>query len=140
MKRAAQLIRAVVLIFPLGVLLWACGPEPTEPANTSLAGTWSSTATFFGLSDIRMTIVQEPKGIVSGGWTAVATGPSGECAVGVSCAAFGNLIGLNLVAHVEIELLWAGKFEGNLIAPQKLRGVFIVQTGQDTITFVKTGN
>ena len=85
-------------------------------------------------------MVQEPKGIVSGGWTAAAIGPAGGCAVGVSCAAFGNLIGLNLVAHVEIELLRAGKFEGNLVGPQKLRGVFIVQTGQDTITFIKTGN
>jgi hypothetical protein len=123
------------------LVLSACGPEPTEPAKTSLAGTWSSNANLFGLSNMRMTVVQEPQGIVSGGWTATGIGPAGGCpVVGVACAAFGYVIGRNLVAHVQIELLSAGKFEGNLVEPETLRGVFVVQTGYDTITFVRTGN
>jgi hypothetical protein len=133
---------AVSFIAGFSLLLFsACGPEPTEPAKTSLAGTWSSNANLFGLSNMRMTMVQEPKGIVSGGWTATRIGPAGECpVVGVACAAFGDVIGRNLVAHVQIELVGAGQFEGNLVKPETLRGVFVVQTGSDTITFVRTGN
>jgi hypothetical protein len=124
---------AVSFIAGFSLLLFsACGPEPTEPAKTSLAGTWSSNANLFGLSNMRMTMVQEPKGIVSGGWTATR--------MGVACAAFGDVIGRNLVAHVQIELVGAGQFEGNLVKPETLRGVFVVQTGSDTITFVRTGN
>lgn len=133
-------LRKVFSLFVLLVLM-ACGPEPTEPASTSLAGTWVSNANMFGLSNMRMTIVQEPRGIVSGGWTATGIGPAGGCPeVGVACAAFGYVIGRNLVAHVQIELVGAGQFEGNLVEPQKLRGIFMVQTASDTITFVRTGN
>ncbi|HEY8164186.1 MAG TPA: hypothetical protein VIF83_01410 [Gemmatimonadaceae bacterium] len=123
-------------------MLIGCGPEPTEPAKTSLAGTWTSSANLFGLSNMRMTIVQEPQGIVSGGWTATGIGPAGRCPVdGVACAAFGDLIGRNLVSHIQIELVGAGEFEGNLSQPQTLRGVLIIQSGSyDTITFVRTGN
>jgi hypothetical protein len=122
-------------------LSMACAPEPTEPAKTSLAGTWASNASMFGLSNMRMTLVQEPEGIVSGGWTATGIGPAGDCPIeGVACAASGSLIGRNLVAHVEIELIRAGRFEGILIEPQRLRGAFTVLTGTDTITFLRTGN
>jgi hypothetical protein len=120
----------------------ACAPEPTEPAKASLAGTWSSNASIFGLSNVRMTLVQEPAGIVSGGWTATGIGPTADCPVeGVACAASGSVIGRNLVAHVEIDLIRAGTFEGILADPQRLRGALSVLTGgSDTITFVRTGN
>ena len=120
----------------------ACAPEPTEPAKTSLAGKWSSNASISGLSNVRLTLVQEPAGIVSGGWTATGIGPAGDCPeVGVACAASGFVIGRNLVAHVEIVLLKAGLFQGNLIEPQRLRGALtVLNAGTDTITFVRTGN
>jgi hypothetical protein len=122
------------------VALAACGPEPTEPSKTSLAGTWASNANLFGLSNIRMKIVQEPQGVVSGGWTGTGVGPAGDCPVGVTCATNGDLIGRNLVGHVNIELIRGGSFEGNLVEPQKLRGILFVGTAYDTITFVRTGN
>jgi hypothetical protein len=115
-----------------------CAPELTEPAKTSLAGTWQSTARLFGYSNIRLTMVQEPQGVVSGRWTATGIEPANQCSIGMTCN--GNLIGRNLVAHVNIDLLNIGSFEGNLVEPQKLRGVFAVSTAYDTITFVRTGN
>lgn len=113
-------------------LLAACGPEPTEAADTSLAGTWSSNANLFGVSNMKMTLVQEPKGIVSGRFTATLINPPGPTS--------GNVIGRNLVSRVIIELIGLGQFEGGLVEPARLRGVLSVQVGFDTITFVRTGN
>jgi hypothetical protein len=129
---------ARVVVFAI-LLLSSCAPEPTTPAKTSLAGVWTSSAHEFALSEFKMMIVQEAAGIVSGGWSAKGDGGGGGCLPGIPCNAFGNLIGRNLVSQVAIELLGAGKFEGTLIEPTKLRGVFIVGQGSDTITFFRTG-
>lgn len=121
------------------IFLSSCAPEPTTPATTSLAGVWTSAAHEFALSQFKMTIVQEGNGLVSGSWSAKGDGGSGGCLPGVPCNAFGNLIGRNLVSQVAIELLGAGTFEGTLIEPTRLRGVFIVEQMSDTITFFRTG-
>lgn len=129
---------AQIVVFGI-LLLLSCAPEPTTPAKTSLAGVWTSSTHEFALSELKMTIVQEADGIVSGGWSAKGDGGSGGCLPGIPCSAFGNLIGRNLVSQVTIELLGAGKFEGTLIEPTKLRGVFNVGQASDTITFFRTG-
>jgi hypothetical protein len=121
------------------IVLSSCAPEPTTPAKTSLAGTWTSSAHEFALSEFKMTIIQEGNGIVSGGWSAKGDGGGGGCLPAVPCNAFGNLIGRNLVSQVAIELLGAGKFEGTLIEPTHLRGIFGVGLASDTITFFRTG-
>lgn len=123
-------------------ILFSCAPEPTAPAKTSLAGKWASNANIFGLSNIQMTLVQEPGGIVSGGWTARAIAPTAGCLTSAPCDVFGSVIGQNLVAHVQLELLLrVAKFEGVLDDPRKLRGALsLFPAGTDTITFVKTSN
>jgi hypothetical protein len=113
----------------------SCAPEPTTPANTNLSGLWKSDAHLFALSQFKLTLTQEPQGIVSGGWAAKSDGGSGGCQT--PCDAFGLLIGRNMVSQVELELLGAGKFEGTLVDRNRLRGIFAVGTGYDTITFVK---
>jgi hypothetical protein len=118
----------------------ACAPEPTTPADTSLAGTWTANANLYTLSNFKMVMIQEPQGIVSGTWSARGTGGGGGCPVATPCDATGNLIGRNTVALVEIELLGAGKFEGVLIEPDRLRGIFSVGEAYDTITFRKFSN
>jgi len=117
--------------------LAACAPEPTTPADTSLHGVWTANAHMFTLSNIRMNLVQEDEGIVSGGWTAKGDGGGGGCFPATPCDAFGSIIGRNSVAMVEIELIGAGRFEGALVEPDRLRGIFAVHTGFDTITFVR---
>ena len=107
----------------------------TTPADTSIAGVWKSNAHLFALSQIELNLIQEPRGIVSGGWTAKSDGNSGGCSS--PCDASGLLIGRNSVSQVELELLGAGKFEGTLIEPNRLRGILAVGLGYDTITFVK---
>ena len=113
----------------LAVLLSACAPEPTTPADTNIAGAWKSNAHVFDLSQIELTLIQEPRGIVSGGWTAKRC--SGQC------DASGLLIGRNTVSQIELELVGTAKFEGQLIEPNRLRGSLRVGIQYDTITFVK---
>lgn len=119
------------------LILAACGPEPTTPADTSLQGVWTANAHIFTLSNIRMNVVQENNGIVSGGWTARGDGGAGGCLPATPCDALGLIIGRNTVAMVEIELIGAGRFEGVLVEPERLRGIFAIHTGFDTITFVR---
>lgn len=126
--------------FAAVILVMACAPEPTEPADTNLQGLWTANANLFTLSSFRMDIVQEPQGIVSGGWSAKGTGGGGGCPVATPCNASGVLIGRNTVAQVELELLGAGKFEGALVEPNRMRGIFAVGESYDTITFVRAPN
>jgi hypothetical protein len=116
----------------------ACAPEPTEPAKTSLAGTWTApNAHLYALSNFRLEIIQEPNGIVSGQWFVKRDAGSSKCEVATPCNAVGELIGRNTVSQVELELLGAGKFEGGLIEAGRMRGIFAVQESYDTITFVR---
>ena len=120
------------------VIALGCGPEPTTPASTNLAGVWKANAHLYTLSNFRLEMIQEPKGIVSGMWFADGDGGGGGCLEGVPCKAFGNLIGRNTVSQVELELLGAGKFEGVLRQEATMRGIFAVNESFDTITFVRT--
>jgi hypothetical protein len=118
-------------------MLIACAPEPTTPSSASLAGTWTSGAHLFSLSNMRMTLVQEPEGIVSGTWFARDDGAAGGCAGGAPCDASGSVIGRSTVAQVEIEFLGAGRFEGAQLEENRLRGIFAVAQSYDTITFIR---
>jgi hypothetical protein len=126
-----------VLVFLMTLLLVTCAPEPTSPSSVDLGGIWTSNAHLFALSQFKMTLTQEADGIVSGGWSAKGDGGGGGCFPGIPCDAFGNLIGRNMASGVALELLGAGKFEGTLVEPSRLRGVFVVGFGYDTITFVR---
>ena len=119
------------------MIVTGCAPEPSAPGTTDLGGVWTSNAHLFSLSQIKLTLVQEANGIVSGGWSARGDGGAGGCTPGVPCDASGNLIGVNTVSKVNLELLGAGSFEGVLMEPTRLRGAFSAPAGYDTITFIK---
>ena len=132
-------LRAVAgIVFAL--IATGCAPEPTEPATTDLAGTWTANAHLYSLSNFRLEMIQEPKGIVSGKWFADGDGGGGGCLEGKPCKAFGQLIGRNTVSQVELELLGAGRFEGVLQQSKTLRGIFAVTAAYDTITFVRVSS
>ena len=116
----------------------ACAPEPTTPADTNLGGVWQANAHLYTLSDFRLHILQEPQGLVSGKWFALQDGDGTACPVGSRCNATGDLIGISTVSQVEIQLLGAGRFEGVLIEPNRLRGIYAVNANFDTITFNRT--
>ena len=138
-SRNANIVKARIAsaFTALIILVTACAPEPTTPSSVDLGGVWTSSAHLFSFSQFKLTLVQEPKGIVSGGWAAHGDGGAGGCAPNVPCEAFGNLIGLNTVAKINLELLGAGSFEGALLEPTILRGAFTAPTGYDTITFTR---
>lgn len=123
--------------FFLGLAAIACGPDPTTPATTSLAGSWTANAHIFALSNFRIEMIQEANGIVSGKWSADGDGGGGGCLPATPCKAFGDLIGTNTVAQVTIELLGAGRFDGVLLHSTALRGTFSVGDGYDSIMFVR---
>jgi hypothetical protein len=90
----------------------------------------------YALSNIRLQIVQEPKGVVSGKWFAHGDGGP-PCASEAPCEAFGDIIGINTVSQVTIQLLGGAKFEGALVSSDQLRGVLVVNTRMDTISFTR---
>lgn len=134
------LIRNYLGVFAFLCGIVSCAPEPTTPADTNLAGTWTASANLYTLSNFKLELIQEPKGIVSGKWFAKGTGGGGGCPDFTPCNASGNLIGRNTIAQVELELLGAGRFEGVLMEPNRLRGIFSVQEAYDTITFNRVSN
>lgn len=137
-SRNANIVKArIASAFTALIIATACAPEPTTPSSVDLGGVWTSSAHFFSFSQFKLTLVQEPKGIVSGKWAAHGDGGAGGCAPNVPCEAFGNLIGLNTVAKINLELLGAGSFEGALLEPTKLHGAFTAPTGLDTMTFTR---
>ena len=128
---------AAVIIASL-LIAASCAPEPSAPSSVSLQGVWTANAHLFSFSQFKLTLVQEPKGIVSGGWSARGDGGAGGCQPAVPCDASGNIIGVNTVSKVALEILGAGSFEGVLIEPTHLRGTFSAPGGYDTITFIRT--
>jgi hypothetical protein len=116
----------------------ACAPEPTSPADTDLGGVWTATAHLYTLSNFRLEIVQESQGIVSGKWSAKRDGDGTGCQTGTLCDSGGDLIGRNSVSQVEIQLFGAGRFEGVLIQPNQLRGIYAVNESYDIIVFNRT--
>lgn len=128
-----RLNRALLFLLCLG-----CAPEPTTPADTDLGGVWTATAHLYSLSNFRLEILQEPQGIVSGKWFALQDGDGGGCPVGTLCDASGDIIGRNTVAQVEIHLVGAGRFEGALVEPNQLRGIYAVNESYDVIVFNRT--
>jgi hypothetical protein len=127
-----------IALFALIFVAVGCAPEPTEPATTNLAGTWKANAHLFTMSNIRLEMIQEPKGIVSGMWYADGDGGLGGCFPNIPCKADGYLIGRNTVSQIEIDLLGIGKFEGVLKQGDTMRGIFSVSESYDTITFNRT--
>lgn len=128
-------MKLILTAILLGSII-GCGPEPDSPSDESLAGTWRSTAHLYSLSNIRLEVVQEPNGVVSGKWFAHGDGGP-PCASQAPCEAFGDIIGFNTVSQVTIQLLGGAKFEGARISKDELRGVFVVNTRQDNITFTR---
>ena len=131
-------MKRTIAAFALSILAIGCAPEPTEPADTNLAGTWKANAHLFTMSNIRLEMIQEPQGIVSGMWYADGDGGLGGCFPGIPCKASGHLIGRNTVSQIELQLLGIGEFEGVLKAGNTMRGAFAVENSYDTITFNRT--
>jgi len=136
MRFAQPLLKPVLLSLFIAASA-GCAPEPTTPATSDLSGNWIANAHLFTLSEMKVRMVQQPEGLVSGAWTAKGDGGSAGCRPAVPCDAAGGLVGRNTVSQVELELLGAGKFEGALVEDGRLRGVFLVGQDYDTITFVR---
>jgi hypothetical protein len=138
-RQTISIIMRIIAALAVAMVISGCAPEPNTPSSDSLAGVWTSTAHLNSLSNLRMNIVQEPKGIVSGTWSALRDAGTGNCPTGAPCEENGELIGRNTVAQVQIEIIGTGRFEGAQIEENQLRGVLVVGEALDNITFLRTG-
>jgi hypothetical protein len=128
-----RLITVIAIIIGAAV---ACAPEPTTPSSTNLGGVWTSNAHLYDFSGFRLVVSseQDANGLFKGSWTGnrdVGTG----CSVAKPCGTNGTILGRNTVSRIEMEILGAGKFDGVLVEPNRLRGLFAVGSDYDTITF-----
>lgn len=100
----------------------ACGPDLSDPAATSIAGTWMSSDTVQQLTRFRVDLAQGSDGAVTGTWAAVSVNVDGRCVASLGCSPTNTVSGSNTVFVVHIYLLGLGAFVGQLEAPGRLRG------------------
>lgn len=109
--------RVLAAIVPLG-----CGPELTDVGNADVTGIWSGKNTVGVITDIRLELVQGEDGSVTGTWSGKATPPASGCPPELGSSPTNVVTGSSTVTEVRLEILGAGLYAGNLIAPTVMRG------------------
>lgn len=135
MKEAGRIVSYAAIFVSA---MTSCGPEITEPASTNITGRWTSNDVIGPLSDISMDIVQGPDGSVQGQWTGISSSPNPVCPPDLGLAPTGPVSGANTVLVLQLSLLGAGDFEGQVRDENTLRGSF-TSCGLHSMTFVRVG-
>lgn len=130
-----MILSTIRRLTPIAVLaLAACGREPTDPSETSLAGVWFSPDRALFINNIEMTLVQPSPGVVVGKWRAAGR-TDNSCPPGSACGDSSIVYGRNEVAQVVLDLLGAGTFVGELARSDTLKGVIRARTQNFHVTF-----
>ena len=106
----------------LAVVIAACAAEPTDPADSDLAGTWQSFDQDLHIRNIRMVLHQPSPGVVVGTWRADGR-TDNSCVPNVPCGDSSVVAGRNERSQVVLELLGAGTFVGELAKTDTLKGI-----------------
>jgi len=114
-----------------------CGPELTTPADTNVSGEWFALGPSAGLSNLTIRLSQTPDGAITGTYVGIGTEGPQFCPPNPPCVTAGPLVGSNTVLHVFFELEHAGRFSGQLIDGQTLRGSMERINLLDPIEFVR---
>lgn len=113
----------------LAALLWAgvgCSKDASAPtALTSISGRWVSSDTVEVFTAFDVNILQNEKGSITGNWVGKTRIVNGKCDVTFGCAPSNNVLGLNLNLRVDLEILGAGSFSGQLKNTDQLEGHII---------------
>lgn len=117
-KRVARLVCGIACVSAA----LACGPELTDPADSNVTGAWTSPDTVGGIYNIRLDLVQDESGGVSGSWSGQADSVNGQCPADTGCAPTNDVTGSNTVLQLHLEILGAGSFTGQVIAADAFRG------------------
>jgi hypothetical protein len=117
----------------------SCGPSLTQPSSLDISGRWATTDTIGPLSDVEMSITQQPDGTVSGEWSAKIFPADAPCPPGLGVNPAGPVNGTNTVLEVRLALLGAGDFDGQAIDSKTLRGAFVSCSIASVIVFSFVG-
>ena len=118
--RLASFSSTAVLVALIG--LSACGPDLTTPGEGNVSGTWFAAGPAAGMTNITMILRQTADGLVTGSFTATGTHDQQVCPKIGPCVLASTIDGANTVLQVNLELLDAGTFTGQLIGETQLRG------------------
>jgi len=101
----------------------ACSKDPNAPdATTSLTGRWltSDTVEVFTAFDVHLS--QNAQGLISGNWVGKTRITNGQCDAIFTCAPANIVFGSNLSLGVELQILGAGLFNGQLVTKTEIEG------------------
>jgi hypothetical protein len=134
LEASASKARFLCRLICLAVAL-ACGPDLTDPAELTVSGLWSSSDTAGDLYDIRLDLVQDERGTVSGFWNSLGLEVNGQCPTDLSCAPSDSVIGSNTVLQLHLDLRGAAEFTGQVIAPNVFRGNLLRSGANHAVRF-----
>ena len=103
-------------------ILVTCGPPLTEPSSHNISGQWISSDRIGPIYDISMDISQTPAGDVSGKWAGKASPSNAACPGGLGTNPTGPVSGTNKALGLNLAVVGAGDFQGQVISPTALRG------------------
>ncbi len=115
-----------LVLTALAVLTLGCSKDSNAPdATTQLTGHWISadTVEVFTAFDIRM--VQNENGIVRGNWVGKTRITNGKCDFTFGCAPANSVTGSNLSLRIDLEILGAGSFTGQLVSKDVIQGQIV---------------
>ena len=119
MKLHDWLCRALLVV----ALVESCGPPLTQPSSLDVSGHWVTSNAIGLLSDVQVTMAQQPDGTISGGWSGKAPA-NALCPPNLGLNPTGPVSGTNTVLEVRLGLVGAGDFDGQLVDSQTLKGTF----------------
>jgi hypothetical protein len=116
--------RLALAIFLAGVS--ACSKDSNAPdANTNLSGHWVSSDTVDVFTSFDLVMNQTETGIIKGNWVGTTLITNGKCDLVFGCAPKNIVTGTNLSLRVDIEILGAGSFTGQLATKELIQGQII---------------
>ncbi len=114
------------LVALVGVLAAACAKDPNAPdATTPLTGHWVSSDTVEVFTSFDVHMAQNPNGIIGGNWVGTTRIKNGKCDAEFGCAPRNVVSGSNLSLRVDLDILGAGSFSGQLATKDRIEGKII---------------
>lgn len=103
-----------------------CGKNPNVPdANTSVSGHWISSDTVEVLTKFDVQMIQSQSGLITGSWIGKTRVVNGSCDSTLGCAPTNSVNGSNLSLRVELDILGAGSFAGQLAERNRIVGKMV---------------
>ncbi|HEY0527533.1 MAG TPA: hypothetical protein VGD02_01795 [Gemmatimonadaceae bacterium] len=131
MRKIVAALSLVLLTASIG-----CGPELDSPSTKDITGHWSSSDRFGALSNISMDVTQDGA-VIAGSWSGNSSPPDAPCPPGLGSTPTGPVNGTSTVAELQLSLLGAGDFDGQIVSSDVIRGSFVSCSAVYPLTFTR---